>query len=106
MVDFALSHHGYKVLAAATGMEALQILEKDNVDCILTDMKMSPMDGLDTVIAIKKMNSEIPIILMTGYAVEERIQKALEMKATTCMKKPFSTEELHNLVDALTECKT
>jgi two-component system response regulator PilR (NtrC family) len=98
MIQYELGRLGYKTLTAASGPEALELLRDHMVDLVLTDMKMSPMDGLDTVIAIQKLQPNIPIVLMTGYAAEERIAEALQRKASACLRKPFNVDELHGVV--------
>ncbi|MBI4655816.1 MAG: response regulator [Elusimicrobia bacterium] len=96
----ALSEQGYTVLVAAGGPEALDILKRDEVDIIITDMKMPKMDGLDVVIASRQLRPDIPIILMTGYAVEERVQEALARKASICLQKPFQMKELETALQS------
>lgn len=98
MLQMDLAGQGFNVYTAGGGFEALEILKKEKIDLVVTDMKMPNMDGLDTVIAIKKNHPGIPIVLMTGYAVEDRVQKALQLKATTCLKKPFDIEELTTVI--------
>lgn len=94
MLQMDLSEAGFRVLTAAGGQEALDTLQREDVDLVLTDMKMPKMDGLETVVAIKKLRPELPIILMTGYAVEDMVQKALSLKARLCLRKPFDTQDL------------
>ena len=96
-----LSKLGYSVLTAASGPEALKVLGENEVDIIITDMKMSPMDGLDTIIAIKKMHPHLPIVIMTGYAVEERVRQAMKFKPSTCLRKPFGIHEMRSVVSTL-----
>lgn len=100
LLSMELSDHGYAVFTACGGPEALEILQRVKVDLIITDMKMPKMDGLDVVIASRKLFPGIPIILMTGYAVEERVQEALARKASACLRKPFNIGELVGLVNA------
>jgi CheY-like chemotaxis protein len=89
-----LSDQGFTVISAANGFEALDILKREKVNLIITDMKMPKMDGLDVVIASRQLRPGIPIVLMTGYAVEERVQEALSRKASACLHKPFQFAEL------------
>ncbi|MBI3549499.1 MAG: response regulator [Elusimicrobia bacterium] len=98
MLRMDLSVQGFNVFTAAGGLEALAILAQEEIDLVVTDMKMPKMDGLETVIAIKKNHPGIPIILMTGYAIEDRVQTALQLKATICLKKPFAIEELTTVI--------
>lgn len=100
MLHMDLSIQGFHVFTAAGGKEALEILKREKIDLVVTDMKMPNMDGLDTVMAIKKNFSGIPIVLMTGYAVEDRVQMALQLKATVCLKKPFDIDELTTVIHA------
>lgn len=99
LLNMELSDQGYRVLTADGGPEALEILRKERVELIITDMKMPKMDGLDVVIASRRLRPGIPIILMTGYAVEERVQEALARKASVCLRKPFDMGELISLVE-------
>ncbi|HAH31443.1 MAG TPA: hypothetical protein DCL44_03910 [Elusimicrobia bacterium] len=99
LLHLELSDQGYTVLTAGGGYEALEILNKGKVDLIITDMKMPKMDGLDVVIASRRLRPDIPIILTTGYAVEERVQEALARKASVCLRKPFNISELVGLVN-------
>lgn len=94
MLRMDLSARGYGVFTAGNGLEAMEILKKEKINLVVTDMKMPQMDGLDTVIAIKKSHPALPIVLMTGYAVEDRVEKALSLKASACLKKPFAIEDL------------
>ncbi|HBB67709.1 MAG: hypothetical protein A2X28_10135 [Elusimicrobia bacterium GWA2_56_46] len=96
-----LSDRGYAVLTAEGGAEALEILKREEVDLIITDMKMPKMDGLDVLIAGRQLRPGIPVVLMTGYAVEERVQEALARKASVCLRKPFQIEELETALQTV-----
>ncbi|MCB4756602.1 MAG: response regulator [Elusimicrobia bacterium] len=95
------SRLGYVVLTAANGLEALKILEGNSVDVVITDMRMTPMDGLETILSIRKTHVHLPVVLMTGYAVEERLKKALEFQPVTWLKKPFGIDEMRTVVHDL-----
>ncbi|HAM35187.1 MAG TPA: two-component system response regulator [Elusimicrobia bacterium] len=101
MLQMDLSCRGFRVLTASDGREGLAILERERVDLVITDMKMPKMDGLDFVVALQRMHPEIPVVLMTGYAVEDRVQEALAIKAKTCLRKPFQIAELEAAVGAI-----
>ncbi len=101
MLNIDLSNRGFNVLTASGGQEAMEILKEKEVDLIIADMKMPKMDGLDVVIAGRKIRPGIPILLMTGYAVEERVQEALKMKASACLRKPFQITELETALQAV-----
>lgn len=100
MMQMDLGDQGFRVLSAEGGAQALELLKGEKVDLVLTDMKMPHMDGLDTILAIKKLDPGIPIVLMTGFAMEDRVRRALELAPTACLKKPFMIEELASVIHA------
>jgi CheY-like chemotaxis protein len=63
-----LEEHGYKVLLANSGPDAIQALENQNCDLVITDYKMASMDGLELISKLRQRNIKCPIILLTGYA--------------------------------------
>lgn len=97
MVSFELSARGYKVHTADSGVKALEILGAEPVDLVITDMRMPVMDGLDTVITLRKTHPSLPVILMTGF-IEERVQKVMEYNIHSCLQKPFTLDQMAELV--------
>ncbi len=91
------------VFSADGGPSALKILESQSVDLLITDMRMSPMDGLEVVAAFKQKFPTVPVILMSGYAAEDRVEKVLQYKPSAFIKKPFDLTELHSLLSELTK---
>ncbi len=63
-----LEELGYDVVSAGCGPDALQAVEQHNFDLIITDYKMSPMDGVQLIANLRKGNCHSPIILLTGFA--------------------------------------
>ena len=63
-----LEELGYKVVSAGCGSDALQKVEKQNFDLVITDFKMSPMNGLELIAKLRELSFLKPIILLTGFA--------------------------------------
>ncbi len=63
-----LEELGYKVVPAGCGSEALKLIEKQAFDLIITDYRMSPVNGLDLIKGLRESNFTKPIILLTGFA--------------------------------------
>lgn len=101
LLQMELSAQGYTVLTAPGGLEAMAILKKENVDIIITDMKMAHMDGLDIVLAGRQLRPGIPVILMTGYEAGERVQKVLAQKSSAYLRKPFQLKDLETAMHAI-----
>ena len=91
---------GYKVLSATNGREALELYEKnqDNIDMILLDMVMPIMGGGETYDKMRKMNSDIKVLLASGYSIEGDAKEILERGCDGFIQKPFSIEELSHRI--------
>ncbi len=63
-----LEELGYKVVPAVCGSEALKLAEKESFDLVITDYKMSPIDGLELIGQLRERDYKMPIILLTGFA--------------------------------------
>src|SRR2546421_5100777 len=63
-----LEELGYKVVPATSGHDALQVIERHKFDLIITDYKMSPINGLEFIAEVRKRGFRVPIILLSGFA--------------------------------------
>ncbi len=63
-----LEELGYQVVPAGSGSDALKTVEEQNFDLVITDYKMSPMDGLELIGRLRERNFKKPIILLSGFA--------------------------------------
>lgn len=74
-IGYWLKSKGYNVVTAANGLEAIELLKKnpDAADIIFLDMHMPVMDGLETLKNIRKINKDMPVVIITAYAADERL---------------------------------
>jgi CheY-like chemotaxis protein len=63
-----LEELGYQVFSARCGREALQVLENQSVDLIITDYRMSPVNGLELIAKVRQTSDALPVVLLTGFA--------------------------------------
>ncbi len=94
MVHSYLINEGYDVREAGSGEEALQLLEKENMDLVLLDIMMPGMDGYQTLREIRTIQKKLPVILLTAKTDEFDKLLGLEMGADDYITKPFSLREL------------
>ena len=87
--DF-LSERDLNVLSAATGEEALEIVERQQPDIVLLDLMMPGMDGIECLEKIKKMYPNTNIIMITALNDEVRVARARKLGAHNYILKPFS----------------
>ena len=85
---------GYTVETAANGLEAIEKIEKDVFDMVLTDLKMPEMDGIDLLKMIKGIRPELTVILMTAYGSIETAVEAIKIGANDYITKPVDFDEL------------
>lgn len=85
---------GYDVEAAQNGLEAIEKMERDVFDLVLTDLKMPEMDGLELLKTIKGTRPETMVILMTAYGSIETAVEAMKMGANDYITKPVDFNDL------------
>lgn len=100
-----LAPEGYKVSTVASAIEALDLLDKNTFDLVITDIKMPGMDGIEFIRQARKKNSDINIIVITGYPSQESIREALSLRIVDYLPKPFSPTILIDVVTRAMEMK-
>jgi len=87
-----------KPIGAESGEAALSLLEQNKVDLIITDLKMPGMDGLSLLKQVKEIDSQIKVIVVTGYASLQTASDCIQAGAADFLKKPFSIAQIRNAV--------
>jgi two-component system, NtrC family, response regulator PilR len=102
MCDFLsilLTGQGYSVQSTSNPKSALALIESgEDIDMVVTDLKMPEMDGLDLLLAIKKINPEIIVIMITAYSTTENAVEAMKRGAFDYLIKPFKVDEIKIIV--------
>jgi DNA-binding NtrC family response regulator len=94
---------GYDVQLAASGEQALELLDAQPIDIVLTDLKMPGMTGLDLLGKIREGYPGVDVVLMTAHATVATAVEALLLGAHDYLIKPFGVEDLTNRVNRLSE---
>jgi len=89
-----LRDEGFEVFTASGGTEGLALVRDVDLDLVITDMQMPGMDGLQFLQAIKKVNSDLPVIMITAFAQVDKAVAAMQAGAFNYLAKPFSNDEL------------
>jgi len=89
-----LGKRGLKITAAASGTDALRALRKSSFDVAILDLKMEDMDGIEVLQIFKKMDPEMPVIMLTGHGSEKAAQEGMASGAFDYLLKPCDLEEL------------
>ncbi|HID93783.1 MAG TPA: sigma-54-dependent Fis family transcriptional regulator, partial [bacterium (Candidatus Stahlbacteria)] len=89
-----LREDGYEVGTAENGPRALEMVKSEQWDILLVDLKMPVMDGIEVMREVKKINKDIPVIIITAYATVDTAVKAMKEGAYDYIVKPFNPEEI------------
>ncbi len=85
---------GYDVLVASDGLEAISCLKEAEIDLVLTDLKMPGADGLQVLRESIRINPDIMVVIITGYASLDSAIESMREGAYDYVKKPFDLEEI------------
>jgi two-component system NtrC family sensor kinase len=90
----SLKADGYEVACAQNGTEGIAVFEKEKPDIVITDIKMPGMDGIEVLKAVKELNVDTEVIIITGHGDIENAIEALKHGASDFINKPVRDEAL------------
>ncbi len=95
-----LSKAGWSVVCAETGEEGLKQVKnsEEKIDVVLVDQLMPGMSGMEVLAQIRTINPVLPVIIMTGSATDETAAEIRQQGAFDCLAKPFTPEQLRNVI--------
>lgn len=96
LVGFTLRYHGYDVVSATNGEEALEMALKEHPDLLILDVRMPRMNGYEVCKTIKanEATNHIPVIFLSAKGQEGEIAAGMEAGASDYILKPFAPEKL------------
>jgi DNA-binding NtrC family response regulator len=100
-LDLMLSKHGFEVLLASDGAEAMQVWRERGGDLVITDLHMPRKDGFETIIELLSLTPGVRIIAMSGGGQTKRLDLLGNMtllKSVLTIEKPFTISEMMNTV--------
>ncbi|RYX83448.1 sigma-54-dependent Fis family transcriptional regulator [bacterium] len=89
-----LKSAGHTLAQASTGADAIDKISKNDFDCVITDLKLDTISGMDVLKAAKTQNPQTEVIMLTGYGSIESAVAAMKAGAIDYLTKPVDTEEL------------
>src|SRR5258708_24027961 len=100
LIERVLSTRGYRCVSASNGQEALNLLDHEHVDLILTDLSMPVLDGYRTTQLIRERPSlaPVPIVAVPAYALNDENEAALQIGGTEYLSTPFKRRQLLELL--------
>ena len=103
MMKMWLARHGYRVVEAETGEEAISVAQREQPDLILMDMMMPGLNGLDATRRIREYHAlrRTPIVAVSAYGADEYRMLALDAGCNEYVSTPFEPQELADLIESL-----
>jgi len=89
-----LRNHGYEVYTAPDGEKGLQELHRNSIDLILLDLRLPKMGGLEVLKQVRKLDQELPIIILTAHGDVQSAVEAMKLGASDYLLKGFDLDEL------------
>lgn len=93
-----LKKEGYEVISTNNGVKAISLLESDNFDLVITDLKMDKMDGMQVLLKSRELQPFTEVIMITGYATVDSAVKAMKDGAYHYIAKPYKIDEVRQVV--------
>jgi len=97
-LEIMLKKEGYKVGSAVNAEEALKLFHNSNYELVISDIKMSGMDGVELLKKIKEINPETIVLMITAYASVDTAIDAMKAGAYDYITKPFNVDEVKHII--------
>src|SRR6202046_5409531 len=94
LLELQLAEEGFQARIAADAETGLQMLGKESFDVVVTDLKLPGMSGLEFLQAVKRVNADLPVVIMTAFGTVESAVDARKAGGSDYVLKPFSLSEL------------
>lgn len=99
VLEFQLVEAGYQVLSASDGAEALDLFSNNDLDCVVTDLRMPKLSGLELLEKIRDSDPELPVIVITAFGEVETAVAAVKSGAFDYINKPFNRDDILLTID-------
>ncbi|HAJ56191.1 MAG TPA: hypothetical protein DCL35_00285 [Candidatus Omnitrophica bacterium] len=99
-ITYWLETKEHRVQTCYTGPEAIELAKKTPPDIIFLDIHMPDMDGMEVLRQIRSFNPTIPIVMVTGYPKEEKMEEAIKLGVSGFFPKTGSFEDLGRIIKA------
>lgn len=101
-----LALQGHTVVEAWSGPQALEKARSEFFDCVLTDVRMPGMNGVELHKQLRDLYPDLPVILMTAYAADDLLRQGMEQGAAGALEKPLDFNILLGFFSALRKIRT
>jgi DNA-binding NtrC family response regulator len=90
---------GYEVLTAEDGNKAIGLVKAVALDLVISDIRMTPMNGIELLRLIHQAKPALPVVMLTAYASAKTARECKELGAVGYLSKPFTNDEVLGIVE-------
>src|ERR1700692_2022850 len=98
LLELHLGEDGFTTLSAGDAETGVKLLRENNVDLVVTDLKLPGINGLEFLQAAKRQNAALPVVVMTAFGSVETAVEAMKAGASDYVLKPFSLSEMRMVI--------
>lgn len=104
--EIMLKREGYEVFTAANGREGLEVLKRQPVDLVISDIQMPEMSGMELLTKVKELDPEMLVLMITAFGSTETAVEAMKLGAYDYVQKPFKIDEVKIIIRQALERRT
>lgn len=98
LFEFTLGYSGHDIKWVDNAHDALELIKKEKFDVVFLDIIMPKADGVAILEELREIAPDLPVVMMSGYSVDEKRNRARDLGAITCLKKPFEMDDVRKIV--------
>lgn len=96
--DFTLGYFGHDITVVRDPREAAKAVKENQFDIAFLDIMMPQKNGVDVLREIKSVLPLLPVVMMSGYSLQEMKDEAMRLGAIGCLKKPFELDDVRHVM--------
>jgi len=102
LFGFTLGFSGHDIIVVDNAHKAIEAVKNEKFDIAFIDIVMPEKDGCTLLEEIRGIAPGLPVVMMSGYSVQEKRMKAQSLGAVTCLKKPFEMDDVRRVIKVAT----
>ena len=96
--DFTLGYYGHQITVVQNPGDVVNLVKEKLFDIVFLDMIMPDKEGIEVLKDIKNVCPNLPVVMMSGYSIQEQKDEAVRLGARGCLKKPFEVEDIKKVI--------
>jgi CheY-like chemotaxis protein len=97
----SLARQGHRTTVVHSGMEAIECLTTLSPDAMFLDVSMPGMNGLDVMAEVKRLKPALAVVVITGHATADEVERVKELGAVDVIRKPSALKHYHRAIERL-----